>query len=53
VDRKRLLQHCPAVTHVAAAEGNKKADMLKYPAAFQHVGILFDEFPGATGLPFI
>jgi hypothetical protein len=30
----------------------KKADVVKYPEAFDHVGLLFNE-PPARGLPFI
>ncbi len=31
----------------------KKADVAKRPKVFKHVGLLFNEPPGAPGLPFI
>ena len=31
----------------------KKRDVAEYPAVFNHVGLLVDESPGSTGLPFI
>jgi len=31
---------------------NKKADMAEHPRGFDHVGLLFDEPPGLTRLPF-
>ncbi len=32
---------------------NKKADAAKHPKVRNHVGLLFNEPPGAAGLPFI
>jgi hypothetical protein len=37
------------MTEVAA----KKADVAEHPRVFDHVGLLFDELPGRSGLPFI
>ena len=37
----------------SAAPKNKKADMAEDPEVFDHVGLLFDEPPGSTGLFFI
>ena len=31
----------------------KKADVVKHPKAFDHVGLLVNKPPGKTGLPFI
>lgn len=31
----------------------KKADVTEHPEVFNHVGLLFNEPPGAAGLPFI
>jgi len=31
----------------------KKADVDKYPEVFIHIGLLFNEPPGTSGLPFI
>ena len=35
------------------ATQRKKTDVAKHPEAFNHVGLLFDEPPGTSGLPFI
>ena len=35
------------------AQTIKKADVVKHPEAFDHVGLLFTEPPGVAGLPFI
>jgi hypothetical protein len=32
---------------------NKKTDVAKHPEAFDHVGLLVNEPPGTSGLPFI
>ena len=32
---------------------NKKADVVEHPEAFDHVGLLFNEPPGTSGLFFI
>ena len=32
---------------------NKKADVVEHPEAFDHVGLLFNEPPGKSGLFFI
>jgi hypothetical protein len=31
----------------------KKADVIEHPKAFDHVGLLCNEPPGKTGVPFI
>jgi hypothetical protein len=31
----------------------KKADVVEHPRVFDHVGLLFDEPPGAAELPFM
>jgi hypothetical protein len=37
----------------ARAEAAKKADVFEHSWVFEHVGLLFNQPPGATGLPFI
>ena len=32
---------------------NKKADVVKHPEVFDHVGLLVNEPPGQAGLPFV
>jgi len=34
-------------------ERNKKTDVAEHPQVFRHVGLLFNETPGAAGLLFI
>jgi hypothetical protein len=41
------------VVATTRASASKKADVVKYPEAFDHVGLLFNEPPGTAGLPFI
>lgn len=36
-----------------AAREQKKADAIKHPKVLNRVGLLFNEPPGTTGLPFI
>jgi hypothetical protein len=38
----------PVIVHA-----QKKADVVEYPEAFDHVGLLVNEPPGTAGLPFI
>ena len=38
---------------LAADPRNKKADVLEYSEAFEHVGLLVNGPPGSAGLPFI
>jgi hypothetical protein len=33
--------------------GQKKADVVEHPEAFEHVGLLVNGPPGTAGLPFI
>ena len=52
-----LTTACPSGSSLTVAgvprHANKKADAVEHPEVFDHVGLLFNEPPGATGLPFI
>ena len=39
--------------HQRAAKATKKAEVLEYLEAFEHVGLLFNGSPGMAELPFI
>ena len=41
------------VTALPLRQNTKKADVLKHPQAFQHVGLLVNQPPGTAGLLFI
>jgi hypothetical protein len=42
----------PPIANAWGEAKTKKADVVEYPQAFDHIGLLVNEPPGRTGLPF-
>ena len=48
-----MVSPCCLRPHGATASEIKKAGVAEHPEVFDHVGLLANEPPGPTGLPFI
>jgi hypothetical protein len=47
-----MLSNSCSCGQVASLQAKKEADVVERPEAFDHVGLLLDEPPGAAGLLF-
>jgi len=51
-DLRKVKRTSPATTDWGPNDSEKKADVVKHPEVFRHVGLLFDKPPGTAELLF-